>query len=325
MEEVKISIIIPCYNVAVYIKKCLDSIYNQNVNKKDFEVIAVIDGSPDESENICLRYAEKYLNLRVIKISNSGVYAARNVGIMEATGKYIWFVDPDDYIEHDALSKILFILNNEELDILFFLFNRVDDKGHVIENIKDNFKTENNNNIMSGIDFLEKVMLYSTFLWCFVCRSNILKLQPFKENMRSMGDAEYIPRLIYGVKRIKMESFVAYNYVSRDGSISKRKKPNDNLLNGAYEALKTNLNMELKHPQVNYFKEFTSYLILTNIRLLSQSDNQKLIKRFFSLIRKRKINKILYKGLDRKRKLMTVIYNISPRLCFILSNFFKRK
>ena len=325
MEQIKISIIIPCYKVAEYLPKCLDSIYQQNIDANLFEVIAIIDGSPDQSENICLKYAQKHSNLKVIKIKNSGVYAARNIGINYSSGEYIWFVDPDDYVSQDSLSNIILTLNQETLDILFFQFNRVDENGYAIENIKDNFKTENNHNIMSGIDFLNKVMLYSTFLWCFVAKREIFNSTKFKENMRSMGDAEYIPRMLLTIKKIKMESFIAYNYVCRNGSISKRKKPSTNLLDGAYESLKTNLTIQKEYPNIIYFKEFTSYLTLTNIRLLSQTDNYKLVKRFFSLIKSEKVNNIIYHGQDKKRRMMTIIYNISPLLCFIISKLFKRQ
>lgn len=325
MKGIKISIIIPCYNVEKYLSRCLESILNQKVAHDLYEIITVIDGSKDNSESICSKYASIYSNIKVVVKENGGVYAARNTGVEEAGGEYIWFVDPDDYVTPNSLSDILLALSTSDLDVLFFYFNRVDEAGHIMTNIKDNFKTEKNQDVLSGKDFLDKIMLYSTFLWGFVAKSKIIKGMKFKENMRSMGDAEYIPRMLLTTNRVKIDLFTAYNYVCREGSISKLKKPSVNLLNGAYEALKTNLLMQKSHPDVAYFSQFSSYLILTNIRLLSQSNDEKLTKRFFFLIKSEKVSHIIYQGKDYKRKLMVLLYNISPLACFNISKLFKRQ
>lgn len=114
-----ISFIIPIYNVEKYIKKCFDSIYNQNIDINEFEIIAVNDGTPDKSMNIVQVYAEKFKNIHIINKKNGGVSSARNIGILNAKGKYILFIDPDDYISQGSIHNLLKGLKTiDEPDIL---------------------------------------------------------------------------------------------------------------------------------------------------------------------------------------------------------------
>ena len=93
--EPKISVIVPIYNSEKYLKKCIDSILNQTL--EDIEVILINDGSKDNSHSICLEYQEKFQEkIKYINNNNMGCSATRNLGIKEARGKYITFVDSDD-------------------------------------------------------------------------------------------------------------------------------------------------------------------------------------------------------------------------------------
>lgn len=102
---VKVSIIVPVYNVEKYLRKCLDSLVNQTL--KDIEIICINDGSTDDSLNVLQEYASGHLNVIVIDQENQGVSIARNNGINKAQGDYIGFVDPDDWVEPD-MFKILY-------------------------------------------------------------------------------------------------------------------------------------------------------------------------------------------------------------------------
>ena len=100
----KISVIVPVYNVEQYLPQCLDSIINQTY--KNLEIICVDDGSPDNSGKILDEYAKKDKRIKVIHQENQGVSVARNTGLDNATGKYIGFVDPDDWIEADYYETL---------------------------------------------------------------------------------------------------------------------------------------------------------------------------------------------------------------------------
>lgn len=103
-KELKLSIIVPVYNVISYIDKCLSSIIN--LYKEGIEVILVDDGSNDGSESKCDEYALNHEYIRVIHQKNGGLSAARNTGIENANGKYIWFMDSDDYISDTSITDI---------------------------------------------------------------------------------------------------------------------------------------------------------------------------------------------------------------------------
>lgn len=120
----KISIIIPVYNVEEYIDKCLRSIFNQNLGKELFEVIVVNDGTPDKSMDIVKEYAIQYPNLHIVEKKNGGVSSARNAGMEFATGEYLTFVDPDDWIAQGSLKKAYDRLQNDiTSDVMIFQEN----------------------------------------------------------------------------------------------------------------------------------------------------------------------------------------------------------
>ena len=118
-----LSIIIPVYKVEEYLEQCLDSVLKQS-SFAVFEVIAVNDGSPDGSKEILDRYARQYPNLKVIHQQNQGLSVARNTGLEIANGKYVWFIDSDDWIESGVLMDIENTLCKDP-DILEIGFNFV--------------------------------------------------------------------------------------------------------------------------------------------------------------------------------------------------------
>lgn len=122
-----LSIIIPVYNVERYIGGTLSSIYDQNFDESQFEVIVVNDGTPDKSMSVVDAFAKKHLNLRIVSQDNRGLSAARNAGLSIAKGEYVWFVDSDDKIASDSLEKIREIVKGGA-DIFCFDMTRVSEK-----------------------------------------------------------------------------------------------------------------------------------------------------------------------------------------------------
>ena len=113
-----ISVIIPVYNVEQYLCECVDSVINQTY--KNLEIILVDDGSTDSSGKICDDYAHKDERISVIHQKNSGLSGARNTGIDNASGDYIYFLDSDDYIDPNALESLIVIAEKNSSDIVFF-------------------------------------------------------------------------------------------------------------------------------------------------------------------------------------------------------------
>lgn len=113
-NEVKISVIMPVYNVEEYVAKTIESVLNQTL--KDIEFFAIDDGSPDNSGKICDEYAKKDSRLKVIHKENGGAPEARNVAIDLAVGKYMYFIDSDDWIENDYLEKMYDLAEKNSAD-----------------------------------------------------------------------------------------------------------------------------------------------------------------------------------------------------------------
>lgn len=118
MDKKLLSIIIPVYNTKQYLRECVDSAIDQDVD--DVEIILVDDGSTDGSEEICDDYADKNSSVKVVHKPNKGLGSARNAGIRVAEGKYIYLLDSDDYIQPNSLGKVIGSCEENDLDICFF-------------------------------------------------------------------------------------------------------------------------------------------------------------------------------------------------------------
>lgn len=119
----KISIIVPIFNVELYLNSCLDSLVNQTLF--DIEIILVDDGSTDGGGEICDKYTEKDHRFRVIHKSNEGLSAARNNGIDASTAPYLLFVDADDWIEPDLCEKTYNVAIDNNADLVLFTYNQI--------------------------------------------------------------------------------------------------------------------------------------------------------------------------------------------------------
>ena len=116
MESSKrLSVIVPVYNVEQYLERCVDSILNQTV--KELEIILVDDGSTDNSGSMCDAYAAEHANIRVHHKSNGGLTTAWKAGLELATGRYVGFVDSDDWIDADMYERMLTLAEQEDADV----------------------------------------------------------------------------------------------------------------------------------------------------------------------------------------------------------------
>ncbi len=113
-----VSVIVPVYNVQEYLNECIDSVISQTYTQT--EIILIDDGSTDNSGKICDDYARKDSRIKVIHKENGGLSEARNTGVKNATGKYIYFIDSDDYILPDTLKELTDIAEAEDADIVYF-------------------------------------------------------------------------------------------------------------------------------------------------------------------------------------------------------------
>lgn len=150
-NQALISVIIPVYNVEAYLRECVESVLKQTY--QNFEIILVDDGSTDSSGVICDEYVDKDERVSVIHQSNGGLSVARNTGLSESNGDYIYFLDSDDYIAENALEHLIKIAEKDNSDIVFFdavSFADTNDftvKQNYIR--KNNYQTDNGLNVFS--------------------------------------------------------------------------------------------------------------------------------------------------------------------------------
>ena len=114
----KLSIIVPVYNVEKFLERCITSLLQQDLSKNDYEIVLVNDGSTDNSLSIAEGLAAKHDNIIIISQHNKGLAAARNTGIRNTSGKYIMFVDSDDYLMPNVLASMVATATTQGLDIL---------------------------------------------------------------------------------------------------------------------------------------------------------------------------------------------------------------
>lgn len=173
---VDISIIVPIYNASKYLKKCLDSLVNQT--KKELEFILINDGSTDDSESIIKSYSDT--RIKYFKRSNHGIGKTRNFGISKSTGKYIMFLDSDDYLEENACEVLYKKIDKERLDLVVCDFYRVVNDSKVIEK-NTSFK---NTSLKDNPNLLLNVNLAP---WNKIYRSDLIK----NNNIKFIEDLKY--------------------------------------------------------------------------------------------------------------------------------------
>lgn len=120
------SVIVPVYNVQAYLERCVRSVMEQSFT--DYEMILVDDGSTDSSGELCDKLAEAYSCIRVIHKENGGLASARNAGMEDAQGQYIWFVDSDDWVETNALQRLYETASEQKTDMVKFNYIRVEEE-----------------------------------------------------------------------------------------------------------------------------------------------------------------------------------------------------
>lgn len=127
-----LSFIVPIYKVEAVLRRCIDSLYAQDFAEDEFEVVAVDDGSPDHSGEICREYQESHGNFKYVRQKNQGLSGARNTGLKYVAGKYIAFVDSDDQLVPHSIKKVVDEAERTESEMCFFLSKFYPDTGEVL-------------------------------------------------------------------------------------------------------------------------------------------------------------------------------------------------
>ena len=218
LNSMKLSIIIPVYNVEQYIAKCLESCLIRDIPTEDYEIVVVNDGSPDNSVAIVEGYIKNHSNVRLVNRENGGLSAARNTGLKAAKGDYVWFVDSDDWIEENCLSTLLGRIEAENLDVLCMNLQLCFDSGRIKPYVVIHPAEDM---VYNGRDFICNVDMPPA-AWCSIYRRQYL----IENNFRFLEgvlheDMEFTPRVYCMAERIQLYDHQVYNYYQREGSIMK--------------------------------------------------------------------------------------------------------
>lgn len=310
----KISVIVPVYNVEDYIEKCIYSITNQTY--KDLEIILVDDGSPDNCPAICDHLAEMDDRIKVIHKTNGGLSSARNEGLNRASGKYVMFVDSDDYIMQSACEQLISFANDESVDMAIGLLMNEDGSYYSYPSAADIGR------IYNGEDYYN--MFNSSILQCSV--SSIYRRSFLIENDlhfiegRYHEDSDFTPKSIIKAKAITYTGVPFYVRCIRDGSITQKKDQRKNLRDYIYLANGL-LDYSYTLKNTNTRDNLQNTICASYLSLFYKAD----IYQYSCHERKEFIEKqlVLKCAKTTKNRIKAILFLVSPHMYCIINRYLK--
>lgn len=307
----KLSIIVPIYNVAPYLRKCVDSLLAQDIS--DYEIILVDDGSTDDSGAIADEIVREAIGngqwaidnetnsqspianrptLRVIHQKNAGLSAARNTGIAAATGDYIMFVDSDDYLQPNVLGTLMEQVEREQLDVLRFDYQNVRQteagEYEVFQPNKYPHQVDTCREVVDGETYLDKRMGYACYAVQFLIRRNLASQELFTLKIH-FEDVDWTPRMLLAAKRMNSTPLVVYNYLLRPGSITKvqgdKNKQRKNLEDSIF-VMHTMNELKAKYPKSKWLSRMiccNAVGVLTHVAMSFYDERKEYIRRLQEL------------------------------------------
>lgn len=310
-----ISIVVPVYKVEKYIKECLDSIINQTYTK--IEVILVDDGSPDESGKICDEYAHKDVRIKVIHKKNGGLSDARNYGIDIAQGKYITFIDSDDYIDSKYIEELYNAIKLNDVKVSQCNILKVNDEKEILRKIG-----YLDSQIKSGKEMIKDIYnkhwIENVVVWNKMYAKELFK--DLRYPVGKIHEDEYTTyKILYDLDKVAIINKYLHNYRQNENSIIGRSFNVKRL--DVLEAFEERLMFFKERNEIELY-ELTLIEYLQKIRecyiktkkYINKSQNIQL-----DLINKyRKNLKIIntMKDIDNKKKIKLFLFYIFPKLYY---------
>lgn len=292
-----VSVIVPIYNVEKYIDKCVHSIVTQSY--RDLEIILVDDGSTDSSGILCDQFASQDSRIKVIHQNNRGLSGARNVGIEIAQGRYIGFVDSDDYIDSKMYEALVSVIEKENAELAICDVHCVNEDGTSNNSLNSNPLV---NRVIHNDEIYELLNGFKYPTWKYVTAWNRLYKKELFESLRfeegRLHEDEFIVHHIFSqCNKIVICENAYYYYVHRENSITNKiinsgfqKKQTDIIyaLLGRYEFLRKNKKQKLA--------KITLRMIYVSLeKLINQCDKVEQIENEYQLV-----NKYFWKSFDYK-------------------------
>lgn len=326
-NNILVSVIVPVYNVEKYLVRCVDSILKQSYN--NLQIILVDDGSNDKSALICDEYTKKDTRILVIHKNNGGLSEARNVGIDNAKGDYICFIDSDDFVRETYVKDLLSIILEYNADIAVCLF----EKGN-----SDRFKDiidENQPNIivLNNIEALNKLYDEVLNVSMIVVWNKLYSKNLFNKIRFPIGkiheDEFTMPKLLFEADKIVIINKKDYYYFQSPNSIMRSEFKINRL--DALEAFEERINLFNKkglNELANKALSAYIYILIRYICIIDNLNDKKYQKAKNTLIKKLKdTRKFIFntKKVSIKQKIQILIFSISPKVFIYIRNFIKYK
>ena len=253
----KISVIIPVYNGAKYLPRCLDSLKNQTF--KDWNAVCIDDGSTDETLSILKKYATQDKRFVIVHKKNAGVSAARNDGIKKASGEYIHFMDADDVIDKDYYKEIIKCANKTDADIYGTGF--VSNSKHSNSLV---YERQHVLHTLFGKLFWSQALIKS-FVWRYVFKTDFIKKNKlhFDTNLISQEDAIFVLNSFVVSGKIVIVPKVNYHYIFNETSaLNIKDKSHHDKLKKQYKIGKRFRKQYAKTNRVMFLWSFRKFLKL---------------------------------------------------------------
>lgn len=292
----KVSVIIPVYNVELYIRKCIESIINQTL--KDIEIILVDDGSTDDSGRICEEYKKHDDRIKVIHKTNGGLSSARNAGIDIALAPYFMFLDSDDYVEPGFCEIPYNAAVDTGSDIVIFQTCYV----------KDGKKLKGYNGELGVIDFETAIKNGESVAWNKLYKSELFANIRYPEG-RVYEDIAVTHKIIFTAKKILMLPDFLYNFIYRDDSISHIRSVY-NKRDGFLSALDFAKDMKSFGCSIDYY-EMTLVSYAIGLLAIGGPSDDAVYEKAEEVL---DAVKCIPAGLTKEKKLMLMIWKIDKRL-----------
>ena len=323
-KNLKLSIILPIYNVEIYLEKCIRSLEKQDIPNNTYEIICVNDGSPDKSKEIIENLQKEFLNIILINQSNKGVSIARNVGINNASGDYLLFVDPDDAIKENCLKDLLNYVDKGRYEVVFSPFTFVEMNGKMKESRYNNglqrlmigpllYKAVRGQEI---IDPDRSVAII--YQKKFILNNNLF----YFKDIPYLEDGEFIARVLCLTKRGSVYNEPYYLRLNRPGSATKSDLSTQlKSINGFLLASKNLLNFKESSGLTKVQKEFLNQPICKFVVLAVQACAVKINYQRFKYVKRELKNNFLLKldlkGCNTSFFRLGKIYNFSRNYFFL--------
>lgn len=303
MKEL-ISIVVPIYNVEKFLSECIESILNQSY--KNLEILLIDDGSTDGSGKICDEYLKKDSRIKVIHKKNGGLSDARNTGTLNSHGKYICYLDSDDYIEKDYVKLMYKAIKKNKTNICQCGINYVDESGKYIKSIG-----YDETSVMDAVQMIKDMYLDGRI-------ENIVA-------WNRMYKTEIMKRNLYPVGKIHEDEFVTYRVLYEEKNISVIKEKLHNYRQQSSSIMKAKYSLKRLHPvdayfeRIAYFKENNEnelyYLCMNYFLLFLRNNAYKVLNE----LKEEKIYKDLIK--NYRKVYLECGYNKYVRITANIRNF----